>query len=106
MASFHFSHGHSEKVSGKSRVVPLINEAVQIVGRRIGTHQTLVFTRNGKPQRQIDPKMFGRASTKAGIVDFRFHDLHHTWAPWHVQAGTPLFVLKEFGGWETLETVK
>jgi len=26
-------------------------------------------------------------------------------ASWHVQLGTPLYVLKELGGWETLEMV-
>lgn len=92
--------------SGRARAVPLNAEAVQIIRRRIGTHLQLVFTRNGAPQTQIDPKMFARACAQAGIENFRFHDLRHTWASWHVQAGTPLFVLKELGGWETLEMVK
>lgn len=92
--------------SKRARAVPLNDEALAVIRRRVGTHPTRVFTRNGSPQTQIDPKMFGRACAKAGIADFRFHDLRHTWASWHVQAGTPLFVLKELGGWETLEMVK
>jgi hypothetical protein len=29
--------------------------------------------------------------------DFRWHDLHHIWASWHVRNRTPLFALQENG---------
>lgn len=41
-----------------------------------------------------------------GIEDFRWHDLRHTWATWHIQRGTPLEVLQELGGWSDYKMVK
>jgi len=32
--------------------------------------------------------------------------LRHTWASWHVHAGTPPLALKQLGGWQTWERVK
>jgi site-specific recombinase XerD len=42
---------------------------------------------------------------RAGIDDFRWHDLRHTWASWHVQNGTSLQELQQLGGWSNFETV-
>jgi integrase len=48
---------------------------------------------------------WGKARQRAGIQDFRFHDLRHTWASWHVQSGSSLPGLMELGGWKSYEMV-
>lgn len=53
-----------------------------------------------------DNRAWNSACKRAGIEDFRFHDLRHTWASWLIQSGVPLSVLQEMGGWESIEMVR
>ena len=52
------------------------------------------------PIQAANTKAFRNALTRAGIADFGFHGLRHTWASWHVQAGTPLYSLQQQGNWK------
>ena len=86
--------------------MPLSTAAVAVVREQIGKHGTHVFTFRGNPVRQVNTKAWRAALRRVGIADFRWHDLRHTWASWHVQMGTPLHVLQELGGWESADMVR
>lgn len=90
----------------KAITVPLNEDAVAVLREELGKHLHYVFTYKGNQLKQVNTKAWQKALKRAGIVDFRWHDLRHTWASWHVQAGTPLHVLQELGGWETAEMVR
>ena len=90
----------------KAIAVPLSAAAVVVLRGQIGKHSTHVFSYRGNPVRQVNTKAWRQALLRAGIAEFRWHDLRHTWASWHAQAGTPLHVLQELGGWECVEMVR
>lgn len=90
----------------KAIAVPLSAAAVIVIREQIGKHPTHVFSYHGNPLVQVNTKAWRNALAKVGIENFRWHDLRHTWASWHVQAGTPLHVLQELGGWECVEMVR
>jgi integrase len=98
---------HPDQAKARRAIaVPLNAEAVLIVRRQRGKHLTHVFSYNRVPIRQVSTKAWYAALERAGIADFRWHDLRHTWASWHVQLGTPLYALQEMGGWESPEMVR
>lgn len=92
--------------NGQGIPTPLTEEAVEAVRSQRFRHPEFVFTRDGQPLKLPGSKLWAKILKEAGIADFRWHDLRHTWASWHVQSGTPLLVLMELGGWKSLEMVK
>jgi integrase len=98
---------HADESKGGGGIpVPLTEEAAQVVAEQQGRHAEFVFTYRGKSVRQVNGTAWRRALKRAGIEDFRWHDLRHTWATLHAQAGTPLHVLQELGGWRTPAMVR
>lgn len=92
--------------NGRAHAVPLNEAAVEVLKRQLGRHDTYVFTYQGRPITNVSTKAWWAALKRAGIEDFRWHDLRHTFATWHRQAGTPTHELQRLGGWKTLSMVE
>jgi len=98
---------HPDQAKARKAIGIALNaEAMLVLRRQMGKHEQFVFTYRGSQVAQVNTKAWKRALARAGITDFRWHDLRHTWASWHIQAGTPLAVLQELGGWESADMVR
>jgi integrase len=88
--------------NGTPRGVPLNEDAIEVLEEQRGKCAKFCFTYQGEPiQGAISNTAWYSALEAAGIEDFRFHDLRHTWASWHRQAGTSCDELKDLGGWKS-----
>ena len=91
----------SQSKNGKPIAIPINEIALEVLKRQIGKHPTRVFTYRGLPFEAANTKAWKDALKRAGIENFRWHDLRHTWATWQRQAGTPTHELQRLGGWKT-----
>lgn len=90
--------------NGEGRGIPLNKDAVLALRAVHGEHDRFSFTYHGKSMAAIGSG-WKRTLKRVGIENFRFHDLRHTWASWHVMNGTSLQELMELGGWKSYEMV-
>lgn len=95
--------------NGSSRSVPLAGLAMDLMAahakvRRIGSD--LVFP-GADPKNQVDlKKPWTTAVRKAGLVDFRFHDLRHSAASYLAMNGASTIEIAAVLGHKTLAMVK
>ncbi len=105
--------------AGKAIGVALNDTACKVLRDQIGRHSRFLFVHTKawhrsdgsmtdavRKMRVDDNSAWKTGLNRAGITDFRFHDLRHTWASWLIQSGVPLSALQEMGGWESIEMVR
>src|SRR4030095_14442942 len=63
-----------------------LNEARAVLNEEKGKHREHVFTYKGRPLGQLNTRSWRNALKRAGIKNFRWHDLRHVWATGHVMA--------------------
>lgn len=94
---------------GERRTVPMTSRVRTILRAQPRTldSSALVFpNREGNRDLRWVEKRFPAACREAGLHNFRFHDLRHTFASRLAMAGVDLKTLKELGGWKTLSMVE
>ena len=98
---------HADQIKTKRALaVPLNATARKILVSQQGKSDKWCFPYKGKPVDRCSTKAWLNAKQRAEIENFRWHDLRHTWASWHVQNGTSLYELQELGGWSSFEMVQ
>ncbi len=95
-----------EMKAGENLSIPLSKEAMAAVASQVGQHDEYVFTYNGKPiTTRIGQDTWDRIKAKAGLENFRWHDMRHCWATMMVRGGVPLHVIQTLGAWKSEKMV-
>ena len=110
-----------ETKNGERRVLPLTGPALELLRERSRVRRVdtdLVFPGRVKPRRSSDHKTlsepkpidlrtpFATALRRAGIQDFRWHDLRHSAASYLAMNGASLAEIAEVLGHKTLQMVR
>lgn len=93
--------------TGRPRQVPLSSGALETIKgllERSRPRSPYLFCKSDGSRIGDPKKAFAGACRRAGIEDFRFHDLRHTYASWWVQDGGDLYRLSRILGHTTLQT--
>jgi integrase len=91
----------SKLKGGKIRYVPMTPELAAEIQRFpavIGEDRIFPPKHGAKGERQRVEGSFATVLELAGIVDFRFHDLRHTFASWYMMNGGDLYELAKILG--------
>ena len=92
----------ADSTKGEDHIgVPLSKTAMDVLHQCWGQHPEYVFTYEGRPVTQVNTRAWRNALKRAGIENFRWHDLRHTWASWLRQKGVPISDIKEMGKWKS-----
>ena len=98
---------HGDQMKGKVPLgVPLNDSACAVLRSRMGIHKRWVFGNPDYVLSKASNRAWYTALRRAKLVGFRWHDLRHTWASWHVMSGTSLAELQELGGWRSHQMVR
>lgn len=90
--------------NGERREV-LINEELRKILTKLKRYKNSPYVfhkKDGEPYKDVR-KLFETALKKSGIIDFRFHDLRHTFASHLVMMGVDLKTIQELMGHKSIE---
>ena len=106
-----------DKLHNKNKtnfVCHLTDRGLEILKAQKGKHATHVFVyekytkkygTQAAPITSPNNHAWRKALDRAGVRDFRWQDLRHTFATNHATNGTPLMVLKALGNWKSMQMV-
>ena len=93
--------------NGDNRTVPISDQIFEIVRHRTRAREALLFPSPSDPDQPVCIRSAWEAAVqRAGLNDFRFHDIRHTTASYLTMDGTSTREVAEILGHKSLQTTK